>query len=96
MINNKKNIGHNNSSTLKLTINFDDYLSEFDESNYNQSVINDKRNFLETFVDSIKGDHLCVNTFIQDNIRPITMKIVHLLFYMALYFLLVVYFMMKV
>ena len=86
LINNKKNIGHNNSSTLKLTINFDDYLSEFDESNYNQSVINDKRNFLETFVDSIKGDHLCVNTFIQDNIRPITMKIVHLLFYMALYF----------
>ena len=86
LINNNENSEYNNSSRLELNLDFDEYLNDFDEDNYNQSVLKDKRKFLEIFKDSIKENHLCVNTFIKDNIKPISMKIVHLILYITWYF----------
>ena len=74
---------------VRNRINFEEYLTTpFEEMDYEDAIIEDKRNFCSYFISRIKSKHIIINTFfISDNIESKSIKILVFLTKLDLYFL---------
>lgn len=88
--NNKENISKLKKS-LKKSItkkyNFKEYLStDFNDMDLDDAIEKDKRNIFKHFCETTKENHLFINSiFVNDNIKPKSIKIIVLLVHIDLY-----------
>ena len=84
-INNEKSISETENNKI---LNMEEYLkTELDDMDYDDAIKNDKRTFCEFFVDRLKSRQMIADTFYnQDNIRPISIKLIFFAMNIDLYF----------
>ena len=84
-INNEKSISETENNKI---LNMEEYLkTELDDKDYDDGLKNDKLTFCEFFVDRLKSRQMIADTFYnQDNIRPISIKLIFFAMNIDLYF----------
>ena len=92
-----KNVQENNYMVMKDTVEKEDfnvYLApNINDIDFEDMIIQDKRNFQECFMDNINDIQVFVNTFsVEDNFRPKSLKIILLLLQLILYCVIIAFF----
>ena len=87
MINSRNKINNNSKNISNEDINLKEFLTtSLDDLDYDEAIERDKRNFCQKFIDLIKDEHMIVRTFVSDNIKPRSVKIVLFVLIINLYF----------
>ena len=81
-------ISNNKDDQIKISKYFREYfLENFDEMEYDDAIIKDKRKFIEFFSDNLKDKQIIGNTFVSnDPFKPRSIKIILFCLYLVFYF----------